>query len=241
MKGLLLKEWYSFYGSPTLLLFLLVFFKSFSIAVTFHGWSIWNINRNIIEISLIAIYIVFVCTLSFFKENQEKWDTFRNCLPFNPKDIVDSKYIVSSIILIITVLITAIFLIFPIYKKQATFTECSAMLILITSISLLSLSLILPGLFRFNGKKRILYYISVFILLFALLFIILHYLKPEEIQFTESITENFGAVSIRDKLMHCLNITYFQQAIIMGASIVLYLLSWLLSIKLYKKGKFLNH
>ncbi len=241
MKGLLLKEWYSFCGSPALLMFLLIFFRSFSAAATFQGWNIWDINKNIIEISLTAIQIVLLCTLSFFKENQEKWDTFRICLPFSPKDIVDSKYILSSIALIITAVINAIFLIFPIYKKQATFTECSAVLVLITSISLLSVSLMLPGLFKFNGKKRILYYISVFILLFALLFIILHYLNSGKVQFTESIIENWGTVNFRDKFIRYLDITYFQQIIITGVSIVIYLLSWLLSIKFYKKGKFLKH
>lgn len=232
MKGLLLKEWYgSFRSSFNIPWFVLACSRIFVTTVTFEGWSFWNIKSDIIRLFIVTINVTLACSASFLWEEREKWDTFRGILPYDSKQIVTSKYIFVSGILGFTALYTAIFLCVPFFKKWVSLVECTSMLVWIVSLSLFSVSLMLPGLFRFKGKSKLFYYVFITALLFIFLYFV-HRYSSEILR--ELLAQDTLIFDTSADLPEFLDISYDKQLIIFVLSVVVYLLSWALSIRLYK-------
>lgn len=177
------------------------------IAASFFSW------RNI---TFLLFPVVFSGTISITLlslDERCKWTSYSGALPFSSAQIVSAKYLFGLIIQTAISLVIFLALLVRIGFLGGAEMNIGNAAVLVAGmfvISLVAPALCLPFCFRFGTEKgRIVYYVV------AGAFVALG-------------TQFVSAVTIGDKL-------YEYGAIIAGVLVVLYALSWIVSIPLYKR------
>lgn len=206
MKGLLLKDYYMIKKYCRIYIFLLIIFIAISIFADANPFFIYYppLIAGLIPVTLISY------------DEKEKWDVYCNTLPYNKKQIVSAKYLIGFIFVLSVTILSAIsqsikminlgtFIIQDIILLSAT----------ILTVGLIGPSLLLPFIFKLGAEKgRIAYYIIIIIIGFLFTFITILYGNGFELG--NNLESN----------------TYLIIVII--TSIILYFISWHISIKFYK-------
>lgn len=170
-------------------------------------------GRNIV---FLLFPIVFSGTISITLlslDERCRWTSYSGSLPYSSAQIVSAKYLFGLIIQAAISLVIFLALLVRIGflgGAEMTVTNAAVLVAGMFVISLVSPALCLPFCFRFGTEKgRIVYYVVAG-------------------AFVAFGTQFVRAVTIGDKL-------YEYGAIIAGVLVVLYALSWIVSIPLYKK------
>lgn len=206
MKGLLLKDYYMIKKYCRIYIFLLIIFIAISIFADANPFFIYypTLIAGLIPVTLISY------------DEKEKWDVYCNTLPYNKKQIVSAKYLIGFIFVLSVTILSAIsqsikminlgtFIIQDIILLSAT----------ILAVGLIGPSLLLPFIFKLGAEKgRIAYYIIIIIIGFLFTFITILY--GNRLELGNNLESN----------------TYLIIVII--TSIILYFISWHISIKFYK-------
>lgn len=182
------------------------------IAASFFSW------RNI---TFLLFPVVFSGTISITLlslEERCKWTSYSGSLPYSSAQIVSAKYLIGLIIQAAISFVIFLALLVRIGYLGGAEMNIGNAVVLVAGmfvISLVSPALCLPFCFRFGTEKgRIVYYVVAG-------------------AFVALSTQFVRAVTIDDKL-------YEYGAIIAGVLVVLYALSWIVSIPLYKRRELTN-
>lgn len=211
MKGLILKD---LYMSAK-------YFKSFVfIVVVFLGVSFFG-NNNLMFIAYPCLLTsIMPITLIAYDEHC-KWDIFSQTLPYKKAQIVSSKYIVGLIFSTTAYILSVAVLMLKMFTSQnINSSEFIFYTIVMLIISLFCPTLLFPFVFKFGTEKGRIVFFAICGALAALFAI---------------FAKNFYEVSSDSFLS---DNALFPLLIALAVVIVLYIGSWILSIKLYAKKEF---
>ena len=144
-------------------------------------------------------------------DERDKWDMYAGGLPYTKTQLVSGKYVIGLSMSILVLAVIAIAEAFRMYNTQA-FVLSAYLFLLLTlfSISLLAPALMLPFVFKFGAEKgRIIYYVIIALACVG-----------STVFVRTDVASNAGFSSIYA---------------VCAASILLYAVSWILSVYLYKK------
>ena len=152
MKGLLLKDFYmaAHYCRSYLLL-----------VIVFAGVSIFSDNLFLLFYPVILLAVIPVNLLSY--DEKSRWTVYADCLPVSRKKMVDVKYIVMMIFLVVTVTAFSVtHLIYVLAFGKGDLAEWMTMIVVILSTGMVSPAMMLPVLFKFGVEKgRMVYFVVV--------------------------------------------------------------------------------
>lgn len=208
MKGLLLKDGYMALKYCRAFLLVVLVFTAFS----FFG----NDNFFFILYPTILVGLVPVTLMSY--EHQSRWDIYSAAFPYTRSQLVSVKYLVALIGIGGCLLLTAVIRFFKMLQTGSIEWEGYFTLLGMLFIAgLLTPSLILPFVFKFGVEKgRIAFYIMI-ALVCALTAALSTIAQNTEV----SLPSGWGIA-----------------AVCIAGGLLLFPLSWLLSIAFYKKREF---
>ncbi len=206
MKGLLLKELYTFR-------------KNWLVMLIFLGTAVLNgILIGNVRILMIIPLLLSVWSVNFMNADEiSKWQQYSIILPYGRKTIVSSKYLIIMILNICSLVIVSVCYALSSAVGKAEFSKDSLLMLMISSIvvGFLYPIVALPLNFRFNFEKG------------RQLIVIVNFLISGAIIILITMTKDI--ISIPEK------ITVYILLIIAAAITIFFVLSWLLSVKIYEK------
>ncbi|MCM1227416.1 MAG: ABC-2 transporter permease [Clostridium sp.] len=205
MKGLLLKDFYM----------IRKYCKSYLlIAAVF-----WALSFSVHDNMFFAFYPVLLCGMIPVNllgyDEKHKWLQYSAALPYTKLQIVTSKYLIGLITQLVMMLITGVIMLIHIgMNGSIRIDEFFASMLTILNVSMITSSISLPFVFKMGVEKgRIAYYFMIGVI-FAVVF---------------STATLFSESLIND------NLNVILWMIFSFAGIVIYALSWYLSVVFYKK------
>lgn len=207
MKGLILKDLYmTFKYMKSLILIIAVF-----LAV-----SVWGSDNNIFRFYPCIIASSMPVTLLAY-DDRSKWSIYSRTLPYTARQLVSVKYIMGMIFsfsaYILSVCSTACYMVF---NDKFNMNELAVTASTLLIIMLIIPTAVFPLSFRFGAEKgRMLFVVIAIALLAAVM-----------------ISIPLSSVYSDSAICPTFNIYFLIMDII---SIILYVISWLISVKLYKK------
>ena len=168
-----------------------------------------------------SFYLFYPCVFSSLismsllsYEEQEKWNVYVQTLPYSKAQLVSTKYIISLLIGLSTVFVcTFVQLLMSIYRQTFDISTMINLITTLVSCSTIPAAVLLPFIYKFGVTKgRIAYYIII-----ALLCAIL------------------GVVGKIDQWSSALIPVSNIDTILFVLSVIVFPLSWLLSVKFYQK------
>ncbi len=208
MKGLLKKDFYSTWAY--LKMFLLL-------GLIFLGFYHFTDNANIFFLSYPCIIISTISGTLFLYDEREKWDAYMLCMPVSRAKAVSEKYVFSLLSMLLLVAANLIFGVSSMLIKQSFDIVClvfTSMLVIV--LSLVPVAIVLPCSYKFGGTKGRLVYLLVLGASCALLPL-------------GAANVNTNAVKIN------MQTVIFAMLVLLVASIVLFAVSWLISVAVYRK------
>lgn len=164
-------------------------------------------------------FIVYPCIISgmlpmtlISYDRQQRWDVYAGTLPYTRAQLVSSKYLIGLCgnVITLSLITVALALKMPAGGK---FTEYAAVMITLLSMSLIAPALLFPPVFKFGVEKgRILYYIVIGVACGCS---------------TALINMDISFVAKLNDFLVCI--------IFLAFAVLLYLVSWFLSIRFYGK------
>lgn len=207
MKGLLLKDFYLLKGYGR---------TFFVVVLLFYALSLTNTQSLYFLFYPCMIAGMMPMTLYAYDE-REKWSVYCGTLPYTKAQLVSAKYIIGLLVsMAMLLLATLIHTLKMIYEFTFVANEIISLVSCIAAISLLSPAVLMPFMFRFGVEKgRIVYYAIIGIGLAAFML-----LRDQNLP--ASIVSNVGFL-------------FIGSLFLLAVAIISYILSWLLSIAIYKK------
>ena len=173
------------------------------------------------QVSSLFVGIVFcivMCAQLLATDDKKATQLLLNSLPFTRKDIVNSQYI-SAFLCIACIISTITLLHLLVHREMPNHQH----LLIIAIISLVVVAIYYPFAYRFSTK-----YFSYFSLgLFALYFLTIQFFIPNLNDRISGIVSDLST-----------NVQSIHYVYIFIATFVLYVLSWMLSIRIYSKKVF---
>lgn len=168
--------------------------------------------------SFLLFYPMLLCSMlstSLLSYDEKfRWDRYCDTMPLSRRMVVSEKYILNLILTGTVFIATALLRLIPLSLGRISAAEYSSMLIVLIPVAFLAPSLMLPVVFKLGMEKgRLAYYI-----VFGLMFLAFMTL-PERLT-AYSSTLSIGAVALPVLLAVCL---------------LIYAVSWLLSVRFYEK------
>ncbi len=240
MKGLLLKEWYSFSRSYAVVYFVfatvrIIMAGNSFVRLFFFGASVYTVSY---EDLLYITIIPFMCVGNLILDEREKWEIYRSTLPFSKEQIVYSKYIFSTIIIVFFVFISALGMLPNLFKGNIEINDFTTMLTWIITTLIIPLSIMLIGAFALKNKARIIYLLSVLLCSMAVFLVTVYYdntARQEYIQeYIYTQRDSYPAMT-EENFESILFLTPSQQLFLLGILIVIFLASAVVSTQFYKK------
>lgn len=164
-------------------------------------------------------FIVYPCIISgmlpmtlISYDRQQRWDVYAGTLPYTRAQLVSAKYLIGLCgnVITLSLITVALALKMPAGGK---FTEYAAVMITLLSMSLIAPALLFPPVFKFGVEKgRILYYIVIGVACGCS---------------TALINMDISFVAKLNDFLVCI--------IFLAFAVLLYLVSWFLSIRFYGK------
>lgn len=164
-------------------------------------------------------FIVYPCIISgmlpmtlISYDRQQRWDVYAGTLPYTRAQLVSAKYLIGLCgnVITLSLITVALALKMPAGGK---FTEYAAVMITLLSMSLIAPALLFPPVFKFGVEKgRILYYIVIGVACGCS---------------TALINMDISLVAKLNDFLVCI--------IFLAFAVLLYLVSWFLSIRFYGK------
>ena len=147
MKGLLLKDFYTLVTQARIFLLLVLVFSLMP------GYSM---------ASFAVVYAGLIPITALAYDERSKWDSLAAMLPYTPRQIVASKYVlgyicVSGASLLALVLQVAASLV----KGQAYATEALIYILLMAGVGVIFLAICLPFMFRYGVEKGRVFFIII--------------------------------------------------------------------------------
>lgn len=207
MKGLLLKD---FYMTIKYCKFLLLIIASLIVVSVFDSSMAFWVLFPIVLASTFPVTIISY-------DERCGWMSYSDTLPCTRTQVVSSKYILSIIAVTITCFLIAIVQAF-LGLKNGTFEimEYVPLMVSVFSLGLISPALMMPVIFKFGVEKgRIMYYLIIALLVslgmaFSIIF---------------STPENSNGIN---------QFLTYGYIVVFLMTIIIFAVSWLLSIKIYK-------
>jgi len=207
MKGLLLKDFYLMIKYCRALLLIIIVFA----VISAFSDSTFMLYYPCIIVGMLPM------TLQTYDE-REKWSAYSMSMPYNRAQIVSSKYLIGLLVdIAFVILLTVSQVLGFMSNPQIEISGIISIVLNIIAVSLLSPAIVLPFIFKFGTEKgRIIYYVVIGV-----------------------FAAGAGMLSAKDTLAPgdlttALNDIKSAAAFVLTA-IVIYIASWLLSIRFYKK------
>lgn len=207
MKGLMMKEFYLLnkYCRACLL-----------IAVVFTACSAVSTNLFTMFYPAVLGGIIPVTLLSC--DEKSKWSVYVKTFPYTRKEIVSSKYLITLIYLAAVVFLTVVSQEINMLRATGGFQTqtCLSVVMPLLATGLIVPGILLPAVFKLGvDKGRMVYYVVIVI-----------------------ICGLFGALRVltdldRIKIARGQNVWFFP--VLLGAAVVLFVISWMLSVKFYQE------
>lgn len=206
MKGLLLKEFIMLRKS----------WFAFTLMIgVFSAMAVWS---GEVQMLLIAPLFMSIWSFSFLgMDEQSRWKQYSAALPFERRTVVSSKYLMMIILNAVSVLFITVCYLISVAVGKAVFSGSFLLMLIISAIfiGLIYPTIILPLNYRFNTEK------SRIILML--------------------INGVLGGVSVTLMQLPVMSsdimssIAEYIPLIILAVTVLLFVLSWQLSIKIYNK------
>jgi ABC-2 type transport system permease protein len=160
MKGLLFKELYNLEKQARSLLLVFAFYLFFSLI-----GETGNMFGGVVFIMMVMLVIT-----SLAYDERSRWDRYALTMPVSRKEIVLSKYLLGLILLTFALLINIIFLIL---FGSSPLGEVFILTLSLFGIGLVSLSIILPLMYKYGVENgRLLLILVLFVPMAAVLLIV---------------------------------------------------------------------
>lgn len=152
MKGLLLKDWYL--GKKTLI-------ATLFIMIIFAVVTVISDNNYFMVYSVVLGGMIPVTLISY--DEKSSWNTYSLTMPYTRAQIVSEKYIVTMIILAVSVISLGIGLVVRAeMSKAVNLNSVFAALGMLSVVGVITPSIMLPVIFKFGvDKGRFVYYIII--------------------------------------------------------------------------------
>lgn len=208
MKGLFLKDFYLTIYYCRTQLFIVGIFLCVSV---FASNNLFMMVYPFMLIGMISITLLSC-------DEKQKWNEFVCTLPYSRAQIVSSKYIISIIAVAAAFLISLLMQLIKcsVYYSYFHFESNAAIIAYSFFLSILTPALMLPFVFKFGAEKGRILYFAVIIALTSCTFIL-------EDKYSDFFSRLSGVQPI---------------AIISLTAVVVFAVSWMISIKLYKSREF---
>lgn len=208
MKGLLLKDFYV--AVKNLKMYLVI-------ALFFIGGAIVDKNNVFFLYYLSLVGGMIPVTLLAYDE-RSRWTEYSLALPYSEKQIVSGKYIIGIAVPAAMSVLSSIVL----FATGHAFNEIILFFVTGTSVSCIIPAICMPFSFKFGVEKgRIAYYVILALLVTVSAFA--EGSSDDSSATLLSLPENYSAVKV--------------MAIFALAAVIIYALSWLVSVKLIKNRK----
>lgn len=206
MKGLVLKDSYLIWKMCKAFIFIMLVFVAFSV---FSDGNLFFLFYPCIISSALPITL-----LSY--DEQSKWAQYADGLPITRAQLVSSKYLVGLLGNLVVLFLSVVAQICKaLYLKSFSAEEFLFLIAILFSVSFFMPALIYPFIFKLGVEKgRIFYYIMIG--------------AACGISSLSMLFDDISGFSIR------FSITLLS-AILFSATVLLYIASWLLSIRFYQK------
>ena len=207
MKGLLLKDFYM----------AMKYCRAYVvIAVVFSLFSIWGKTSFLIAYPILLASVIPVNLISY--DEKSKWSSYSGVFPYSRQQLVSVKYLIALIALAFAVILALAGQIARMAINNDFDVDLVLSLVaLLPAMGILAPSLMLPAIFKFGAEKgRIVFYVMIcgFCAVFGVL----------------------GAIGEEADLANLMiSMQSWLIPVITSVSVVLLAVSWLLSIKVYKK------
>lgn len=214
MKGLIIKDLLILKNQMKSLIFILIFFVFVAFA-----------NKDFSFVSfLIPFYMIMLVISTFSYDEFNHWDSFCNTLPYNKKDIVKAKYLLFLSSIIIAIIIgVVISILSTLMNNNIALEESISVLIGEISGIAITLSLMIPFIYKYGVQKGKTMLITVIVGLSLLVGIIIKLL-------------NFNPTNLINSLNN-INIITITIGILFIISIVIYI-SYKVSSRIYINKEF---
>ena len=226
MRGLLYKDWtIIFRGYKSNFLFLLLFYGGFT---------------ALCRVSFLSYALVFVLGMytssTISMDENSHWDAYARTLPVSPRQLVSAKYL-------LTLLLTAasiplgFLLILLIPDPKPSLLETTSGMVSAAAVTLLYLSFVMPLSYRFGAAKaRSWVSITIFVVFFG----------PVAFLALMKDNENNPGIQALHALDHMVEnamlteqqFVFLVLAVLLGITLVCFLLSWVISIRIYAKKSY---
>lgn len=211
MKGLLLKEFYVARKEAWSLLFLVAVFEAISLLA-------FEDNTFYVFYSIIVTSLIPISLLAY--DEKCKWVVYGDIFPYSRNQLVSAKYLVTlfctgSVFALSVAVQLARFLWFSERVSHTDPEYMFSMLLIVLGVSLLSSSILLPVTFKLGTEK------GRFAFMGAIVF----------------ICAGSTFVSVDPQILLPIS-TNILAVLCLTVCIVIFLLSWKLSIKIYRKKEF---
>lgn len=184
------------------------------IIVIFTGLSFLFENNSFITFYPCLMAGMIPSTLYSYDE-RDKWCTYSAALPVSRTQLVSVKYIISLFWGLTATLFTAIIQAYKMINTSFVLVDYLSIMVLITTVCLVAPSIFMPFMFKLGAEKgRILYYVII-----------------------GATTALFVFLTSTRVYKFIIN-DIFVIAVFFIIAVVIYIASWLLSIKFYKKREF---
>ncbi len=163
MKGLLIKD----------ILNLRKNFKATLLILALFSLYAYGASNPSYMISMVTLILSMMSITSMAYDDMTKWDRYALAMPISRKNIVASKYILSTSLSILSVLISFIityFFILP--RSEMATSELLLIAYIIFAISLVFVSVVLPLIYKFGVEKTRIISIAIFAIPSMLVFIL---------------------------------------------------------------------
>ncbi len=210
MKGLLLKDFY----------LITKYCRAFFILIIAFGIISAFTSDNIFLFYPCVIASMLPMTLQSYDE-REKWCTYSAALPYSKAKQVSAKYIIGLLASVISIIIITAAQLYKLCTGSVYSANDLIFLILqLFAISLLPPAFTLPFIFKFGTEKgRILYYVVIG-------------------ASCALITINSESFDLSELSQAAASNGNSYLMLFFVASVILYVVSWILSVKFYKKREF---
>ena len=205
MKGLILKDLYALQKYCKSVIFILIVFEICGLVSSDNGF--FFISYPCLFGSVLPV------TLLTYDE-KEKWNNYVQTLPVSKSQYVSVKYILGLILTAFFIALVSIFQVVKMFKNNLfDFADYVNTMLMIIGFCLLISTFVMPFIFKFGTEKgRIVYLLAIGI--FCGLFTM------------ASMSDNDFSLVALGKL---------PTVTVVGICVVLYVLSWILSIRFYEK------
>lgn len=220
MKGLILKDLLTFKTTITAMIFLLIFY----IILGMYG------DSSVMFVTMACVINMMIPLTCAGYDEQCGWDSFGNSLPVGRTRTVIARYLTEFVIMLGTLLIIAVSQIIFVFTNN-TIMSLPYYIAIIAVTSLIS-AIMNPVLYKFGVQKGRFVMIAIFLVPSILTFMGYMFLitSSTEDAFNESLEAFFAALEQIPDMAIAL--------IVLAVCALIYALSMLLSISIYKKKDF---